>query len=186
MMRFTKGNLLDADVEAVINTVNTVGVMGKVIALMFKERFPDNFKLYAAACKAKEVKTGRMFVTAATELAGPRWIINFPTKEHWRSRTKVEWIEEGLKDLQAVIEEKEIRSIAVPPLGCGNGGLEWPVVRAIIEKALGDLDDVEVVGEVRAANSVEEVGERDQPECEDRDGRARPRVDQRDTEHRGG
>ncbi len=90
MMNFTQGNLLDARVDAVVNTVNTVGVMGKGIALMFKERFPENFKAYEAACRAKEVKIGQMLVTAGVELGGPRWIINFPTKKEWRHPTKLE------------------------------------------------------------------------------------------------
>ena len=145
MLRFTQGNLLDADVDAVVNTVNTVGVMGKGIALMFKDRFPDNFKVYVAACKRGEVQVGRMFVTSSPELSGPRWIINFPTKKHWRSPSKLEWIVEGLKDLRAVIATNEIRSIAIPPLGSGNGGLEWSEVRQHIEAALGDLESVEVV-----------------------------------------
>src|SRR5688572_9765584 len=116
MMRFTQGNLLDADVDAVVNTVNTVGVMGKGIALMFKERFPENFSAYAAACKSGEVQVGRMFVQAGAELDGPRLIINFPTKKHWRQPTQVEWIEAGLVDLKRVIRSKGIRSIALPPL----------------------------------------------------------------------
>ena len=94
MISFTQGNLLEADVEAVVNTVNTVGVMGKGIALMFKEAFPRNFREYEAACKRKEVVVGRMFVTETGELMGPKWIINFPTKTHWRQRTKMEWITE--------------------------------------------------------------------------------------------
>ncbi|MGH2542773.1 MAG: macro domain-containing protein, partial [Ardenticatenaceae bacterium] len=106
MLSFAQGNLLDADVEAVVNTVNTVGVMGKGIALMFKEAFPRNFKEYEAACKRKEVKVGRMFVTETGEFVGPKCIINFPTKVHWRQRTKMEWITEGLKDLRRVVEEK--------------------------------------------------------------------------------
>ncbi len=145
MTRFTQGNLLDADVDALVNTVNTVGVMGKGIALMFKERFPENYKTYAAACKRGEVETGRMFVTASVELSGPRWIINFPTKEHWRGQTQLAWIEEGLANLRRVIEEKQIRSIAIPPLGCGNGGLDWDVVKPLIAQALGDLEGVETV-----------------------------------------
>lgn len=145
MMRFTQGNLLDARVDALVNTVNTVGVMGKGIALMFKERFPENFSAYAAACQAAEVEVGRMFVQAGAELAGPKWIINFPTKQHWRQPTRVEWIDSGLADLKSVIRAKGIRSIALPPLGCGNGGLEWSEVRPRIEAALGDLADVEVV-----------------------------------------
>lgn len=145
MIRFTHGNLLEADVEAVVNTVNTVGVMGKGIALMFKESFPQNFKAYAIACKNEEVRVGSMFVTASEELAGPRWIINFPTKEHWRTKTKLAWIEDGLQDLKRVIQENEIRSIAIPPLGCGNGGQDWSVVRPMIESMLGKLDSVEIV-----------------------------------------
>lgn len=144
-MRFTRGNLLDEDVEAVVNTVNTVGVMGRGIALMFKERFPENFRAYAAACKRGEVEIGRMFVTANDELQGPRWIINFPTKKHWRQPSRLEWVQTGLADLRQVIQEKGIRSVAVPPLGCGNGGLDWRVVRPMIEQALADLDDVDVV-----------------------------------------
>lgn len=145
MIRFTQGNLLEAVVEAVVNTVNTVGVMGKGIALMFKERFPENCAAYEAACKAGKVEVGQMFVTAGVELEGPRWIINFPTKKHWRNPTKVEWIHSGLDALKEEIREKGIRSIAIPPLGCGNGGLEWSEVRPLIESALGDLPNVEVV-----------------------------------------
>jgi O-acetyl-ADP-ribose deacetylase (regulator of RNase III) len=145
MMRFTKGNLLDADVEAVVNTVNTVGVMGKGIALMFKERFPKNYEAYAAACKAGEVRIGRMFVSSVDELDGPRWVINFPTKQHWRAPTKLEWVRAGLEALKDVIRDKHIRSIAIPPLGCGNGGLDWDVVRPMIEEVLGDFVDVEIV-----------------------------------------
>jgi len=145
MMRFTQGNLLDARVDAVVNTVNTVGVMGKGIALMFKERFPENFKAYEAACKAGEVHVGRMFVQAGVELDGPRWIINFPTKKHWRQPTQLEWIESGLAALKDVIREKRIYSIALPPLGCGNGGLDWNDVRSRIEAALSEVEGVEIV-----------------------------------------
>jgi len=145
MMRFTQGNLLEADVDAVVNTVNTMGVMGKGIALMFKEQFPDNFRAYAAACKRGDVQVGSMFVAAAAELHGPRWIINFPTKKHWRGRTQLPWVEEGLEALRVVIQEKRIRSIAIPPLGCGNGGLEWSTVRPLIERALEGLDEVDVI-----------------------------------------
>ncbi len=145
MISYTHGNLLDAKVEAVVNTVNTVGVMGKGIALMFKEAFPENFKEYAAACKKGEVRLGHMFVTERNALMGPQWIINFPTKKHWRNPTKMEWVIEGLEDLKRVIEEKHICSIAVPPLGAGSGGLEWQVVRPHIEAALGSSPDVEVI-----------------------------------------
>lgn len=145
MITYAKGNLLNADVEAVVNTVNTVGVMGKGIALMFKEAFPMNFKEYKAACKRDEVEVGRMFVTETGKLMGPKWIINFPTKKHWRQPTKMEWITEGLKDLKKVIENNNIRSVAVPPLGCGNGGLDWHDVRPAIEDALDSLSGVEVI-----------------------------------------
>ncbi len=145
MIHFTQGNLLEADVDAVVNTVNTQGVMGKGIALMFKEKFSENFKSYAAACKRQEVQIGRMFVTSSPELLGPRWIINFPTKMHWRNPSKIEWIVEGLQDLRAVIEKHQIRSVAIPPLGSGNGGLDWSDVRRHIESALGDMDGVDVM-----------------------------------------
>jgi O-acetyl-ADP-ribose deacetylase (regulator of RNase III) len=144
MIRFTQGNLLEARVDAVVNTVNTVGVMGKGIALMFKERYPENYKAYAAACKANEVKVGEMFVTAGVELDGPRWIVNFPTKKDWRHPTRLEWVISGLDALKKIIQEKNIKSIAIPPLGCGNGGLDWRVVRPLMEKALRDIGNVEI------------------------------------------
>jgi O-acetyl-ADP-ribose deacetylase (regulator of RNase III) len=145
MLTFTHGNLLEAKVEAMVNTVNTVGVMGKGIALMFKERFPANFKAYEAACARGEVQTGTMFVTESPDLFGPRWIINFPTKQHWRGKTELRWIEDGLADLVRVVRELGIRSIAIPPLGCGNGGLDWGKVRPLVERAFLDLQGVETV-----------------------------------------
>lgn len=145
MIEFARGNLLESKAEALVNTVNTVGVMGKGVALMFKEAYPENFKAYEAACKKKEVRVGHMFVTERQALIGPKWIINFPTKQHWRGDSKMEWIESGLKDLKRVIAEKKIRSIAIPPLGSGNGGLNWPDVRPKIEAALGALNDVSVI-----------------------------------------
>ncbi|MCX8157080.1 MAG: macro domain-containing protein [Verrucomicrobiae bacterium] len=145
MIIFRQGNLLEADVEALVNTVNTRGVMGKGIALMFKDRYPDNFRAYAQACKSGAVRPGRMFVTATGELTGPRWIINFPTKEDWRKPSRLEWIETGLADLVRVIREKNIHSLALPPLGCGQGGLDWNQVRPLIEKAFAPLPTVQVV-----------------------------------------
>src|ERR1019366_5271691 len=139
MIELTTGNLLDADVEALVNTVNTVGVMGKGVALMFKEAFPENFKAYEAACKRKELRVGRMFVTERHQFIGPKFIINFPTKQHWRNPAKIEWVEAGLEDLERVIVENGIRSIAIPPLGSGNGGLNWSDVRKKIEAALAAL-----------------------------------------------
>ena len=145
MLNYTQGNLLLAQTEAIVNTVNTVGVMGKGIALMFRETFPRNMVAYAAACKAGEVNIGTMFVTETNELSGPKWVINFPTKKHWRQPSKLEWIKEGLQDLRKVLIEKSIHSISLPPLGCGNGGLEWAEVKPEIEKALGDLTNIEIV-----------------------------------------
>lgn len=145
MITFVRGNLLEAEVEALVNTVNTVGVMGKGIALMFKEAFPENFTQYAAACKRGGVVIGRMFVTRNEALVGPRWIINFPTKQHWRGPSHLDWISAGLEDLRRVIREHGIRSVAVPPLGTGNGGLDWRRVRPLISGALQGLEGVEVV-----------------------------------------
>lgn len=145
MIKYTTGNLLESDAEAVVNTVNTVGVMGKGIALLFKETFPDNFKAYAIACKLGEVQVGRMFVTHRNNMYGPKWIINFPTKKHWRQPSKLEWIQSGLTDLKEVIRRNDIRSLALPPLGAGNGGLEWLAVRSIIEESLADLPNVDII-----------------------------------------
>lgn len=145
MIVFAQGNLLEAGVDALVNTVNTDGIMGKGIALMFKERFPGNFRAYARACKQGEVRIGEMFVTQCDDIPGPEWIVNFPTKTHWRVRTRPEWIDAGLADLVRVIRDRGIRSIAVPPLGCGNGGLDWRGVRPRIEAALANLDGVEAV-----------------------------------------
>lgn len=144
MIHYTTGNLLEADVEALVNTVNTVGVMGKGIALMFKERYSKNMDEYAKACKAKQVVTGKMFVTETGELIGPQWIVNFPTKQHWRAKSQMAWVVEGLRDLRRFIIEKNVKSIAIPPLGAGNGGLNWSDVRPKVESALSDLVDVDV------------------------------------------
>lgn len=129
--------------EALVNPVNTVGVMGKGLALQFKVRFPGAFKAYAAACAARQIRVGEMFVTTG-ETNEPRWIVQFPTKEHWRNPSRLEWIRDGLVALRAVIQERQIRSVAIPPLGCGLGGLDWAKVRPMIEAALGDLPGVDV------------------------------------------
>ena len=144
MIKLAKGDLLEAPAEALLNTVNTVGVMGKGIALTFKQRFPDNYKAYASACDAGQVRVGEMFITPVCELSGPRWIINFPTKQDWRRPSKLEWVRDGLVALKRVIQERRIKSIAVPALGCGNGGLDWAVVRPMIEAAMRDLADLGV------------------------------------------
>ena len=145
MISFKQGNLLDAKVDAVVNTVNTVGIMGKGIALMFKERFPANFDSYARACKNNQVRIGEMFVTESEDLFGPRWIINFPTKTDWRVKTQLGWIRDGMRDLVRTIQENDIRSIAVPPLGCGNGGLDWTDVKPVIVNALAEIENLDAI-----------------------------------------
>lgn len=157
-----KGNLLEADVDALVNTVNTKGVMGKGIALQFKRAFPDNYKAYRAACEAGEVQLGRMFVTAG-RLVNPRVIINFPTKGHWRSRSRLQDIETGLQDLRRVIADYDVRSLALPPLGCGLGGLAWGEVRPLIEAALGDLPVQALVFEPSGPPAPESMVDRRQP-----------------------
>jgi O-acetyl-ADP-ribose deacetylase (regulator of RNase III) len=146
MIETTKGNLLEAPVEALVNTVNTVGVMGKGIALQFKQAYPAMFRAYEKACKAGEVKLGKVHVFDMGGLVGgPRWIINFPTKGHWRAGSRISDIESGLLDLVDMIKRLNIHSIAVPPLGCGHGGLDWKDVRPLIETTLGRLTDVRVL-----------------------------------------
>ncbi len=145
MIKYVEGNLLEAPVEALVNTVNTVGVMGKGIALMFKEAFPKNMREYSQACKAKEVVTGKMFTTQTNDFLGPQWIVNFPTKQHWRSKSKIEWIEDGLDDLKFFITSNQVKSIAIPPLGAGHGGLNWLDVKSRIEDKLSGLDNVEIL-----------------------------------------
>lgn len=141
-----RGNLLKADAEALVNTVNTVGVMGKGIALQFRKAFPDNFRAYEAACRQGEIRLGQVFVHATGKLTeNPRYIINFPTKKHWRSKARLSDIRRGLADLVRAIEDLQIRSIAIPPLGCGLGGLAWSQVRPLIVEALAPLEDVEVM-----------------------------------------
>jgi O-acetyl-ADP-ribose deacetylase (regulator of RNase III) len=133
-------NLLDSEADALVNTVNTVGIMGKGIALQFKNAFPANFKSYEKACKNGQVQLGSMFVFDAGQLMRPRWIINFPTKGHWRSNSRLGDVAAGLDDLRQVIERFGITSIAIPPLGCGNGGLDWNDVRPLILAKLANLD----------------------------------------------
>ncbi len=141
----THGDLLKQDdVDAIVNTVNCVGVMGKGIALQFRNRWPENFRAYEAACKAKQVSPGHMFVFDSGGLVKPNFIINFPTKDHWRGKSSIEFIRDGLVDLLMQIRRLGIRSIAIPPLGCGNGGLEWSTVRPLIEATFVDMPEIEV------------------------------------------
>lgn len=146
MIKYTTGDMLSAETEALVNTVNTVGVMGKGIALQFKDQYPNNFAAYHAACKAKQVEVGKMFVFEEQPMIGDKKIIiNFPTKKDWKHKSKIEYVESGLKDLAKVIEERRIKSIAMPPLGCGNGGLDWGGVKVLIEKYLSGLTDVDII-----------------------------------------
>lgn len=140
MIRLTEGNLLTSKAEALVNTVNTEGVMGKGIALQFKRAFPEVFDAYASACKAGRVELGKMHVVDLGGLVGgPRWVINFPTKKHWRARSRIADIEAGLADLVHVVQRLGIKSIAIPPLGCGHGGLKWEDVKPRIEAAFVDV-----------------------------------------------
>lgn len=145
MIENATGNLLQADAEALVNTVNTVGVMGKGIALQFRQAYPENYKAYRRACEHGEVAPGRMFVFRVGALSRPRFIINFPTKRHWRGKTRLQDIDDGLRDLVEVVRRENILSIAIPPLGCGSGGLDWEVVRPRIEAAFAKLPDVQVI-----------------------------------------
>ena len=146
MIQPTEGNLLKAPAEALVNTVNTEGVMGKGIALQFRQAYPSMFKAYAQACKVGRVQLGRMDVHDLGGLAeGPRWIINFPTKGHWRARSRIVDIDTGLEDLIRTVRRLDIRSIAVPPLGCGHGGLDWAQIRPRIEEAFAALPEVTVL-----------------------------------------
>jgi O-acetyl-ADP-ribose deacetylase (regulator of RNase III) len=145
MIEYKSGDILKEDAEALVNTVNCVGVMGRGIALQFKKAFPENFKAYASACKNEEVQPGRMFVFETGQLTNPRYIINFPTKRHWRGKSRMEDIEAGLKALVDIIRQYDIRSVALPPLGSGLGGLNWLEVRTHIAAALKPLAEVRII-----------------------------------------
>lgn len=146
MIEFKVGDILAEDVEALVNTVNCVGVMGRGVALQFKRAFPDNFKAYAERCKRSEMRPGEVFVFEPESLGGPRYIINFPTKRHWRGKSRPEDIESGLESLVDAIVERRIRSVALPPLGSGLGGLDWTrQVRPMLSASLSELADVRVV-----------------------------------------
>lgn len=145
MIQYSRGNIFTAKVDALVNTVNTVGVMGKGIALQFSREFPEIVRPYQTACASGELTPGRVFTVRLSTLEGPQYVINFPTKQHWRAKSKIEHIEAGLESLVEEIRRLKIRSIAIPPLGCGLGGLRWADVRLRIESALGELEDVEVL-----------------------------------------
>lgn len=145
MIRYTTGDILRADAEALVNTVNCVGIMGRGIALQFKNEFPANFKAYEAACKRDEVQPGKMFVFETGTFTNPKYIINFPTKRHWRGKSRMEDIDSGLVALGEEVRKRGIRSIAIPPLGSGLGGLNWGDVRPLIEAALRDVPNLDVI-----------------------------------------
>ncbi len=158
MIEITQGDILQADAEALVNTVNCVGVMGRGIALQFKKAFPDNFTAYKAACDRKELETGRVLVVDLLQLHLPRYVVNFPTKRHWKGKSRIEDIESGLAALVGEVRKRNIKSIAVPPLGCGLGGLDWAVVRPMIERAFDELSGVLVLlYEPKGAPAAEEM-----------------------------
>jgi O-acetyl-ADP-ribose deacetylase (regulator of RNase III) len=145
MIKYITGDILESSADALINTVNTVGVMGKGIALQFKKAYHNNYKAYVEACKRNEIEIGKVFIVKDSNLnSGTKYIINFPTKKDWRKPSEYSFIDAGLDDLVRVLKEYEIKSVAIPPLGAGNGGLEWEKVKKIIEQKLGNLD-VEIV-----------------------------------------
>jgi O-acetyl-ADP-ribose deacetylase (regulator of RNase III) len=145
MINLTQGDILKADAEALVNTVNCVGIMGRGVALQFKKAFPANFKAYELACKADQVQPGKMFVHDLNHLYNPRFIVNFPTKRHWKSQSRIEDIQSGLTDLITIIQQHNIRSIAIPPLGCGLGGLNWEDVKPLITEAFQAIPAVNVL-----------------------------------------
>ena len=145
MIKYVTGNLLNADAEALVNAVNTVGVMGKGIALQFRQAFPENYNFYRKACKRNEVVPGKMLVFVTGTLTNPRYIINFPTKRHWKDKSRIEDIRDGLRDLIGVVISRRIQSTAIPPLGCGLGGLRWEDVCPMIEEAFAPVPNVKVL-----------------------------------------
>ena len=163
MITYRTGDLLAAGTQALVNTVNTVGVMGKGIALQFAERYKENLRVYRAACMNGTLVPGTMLVVRDHDLQGERIIVNFPTKKDYKHKSKYEYIEAGLVALVSAIKENDIHSIAVPPLGCGNGGLDWDVVRPMIVRHLGGLDAEVVVYEpsVHARETLREAPTRD-------------------------
>lgn len=141
MIQYITGNILDSNAQALVNTVNTIGVMGKGIALQFKKAYPNNYKAYKKASQSAEIAVGKMFITKDSNVSsGEKIIINFPTKTDWKKPSEYKYIEDGLEDLIKVIKKNQIKSIAIPPLGAGNGGLKWEKVKRIIEEKLNNLN----------------------------------------------
>ncbi|MGB2819337.1 MAG: macro domain-containing protein, partial [Phycisphaerae bacterium] len=164
MIELKQGDILAANAEALVNTVNCVGVMGRGIALQFRKAFPKNFKAYKALCDRKELEPGKVYVFDLNRLENPRYVINFPTKKHWRSKSRLAYIESGLGALIEELRRRDIRSVAMPPLGCGLGGLEWEAVRKRIKEAFRDLPDVRVLlYEPTGAPTAEEMVKEKKP-----------------------
>lgn len=136
MIHYLKGNMFDSGAMALVNTVNLQGVMGKGIARQFKTYFPQNYIAYQKACKDGSIAIGKPFVYEEETLNGPKLIINFPTKNSWRKPSEYVYIEKGLESLISIIESYHITSIAIPPLGAGNGGLQWEKVKTIIDRIM--------------------------------------------------
>ncbi len=145
MIHFKAGDILQADVEALVNTVNCVGIMGRGIALQFRKEFPENYEVYRAACRRQELRPGAMLVFNLNRLQSPRYIINFPTKRHWKGKSRIEDIRVGLDALVDEVRRRGIASVAVPPLGCGLGGLDWSQVKPLVQRAFRALPDVQVL-----------------------------------------
>lgn len=158
MIELRHGDILKTKADALVNTVNCVGVMGRGIALQFKKAFPDVFKTYELVCKRGELKLGMVLVHDLDRLEQPHYVINLPTKRHWRSKSRIEDIEEGVEALIMEVRRLELKSVAVPPLGCGLGGLDWDEVRPRIERAFNELPNVQVLlFEPKGAPSAEEM-----------------------------
>ena len=162
MITYKQGNILFEQTDAIINTVNCVGVMGRGIALQFKKSYPDNFKAYKQACDKGEVQPGKMFIYSLGSLFSPKYIINFPTKRHWKGKSNIKDIQSGLLALKNDIQTLEIKSIAIPPLGCGLGGLNWQDVKQMIENTFRDINDVDIIVYEPSVN-VEQVKSKEVP-----------------------
>lgn len=139
MIKIVNTNLFNSTAEAYVNTVNCVGIMGKGIALEFRNRFPLYYKWYRDLCNQQLIKPGEPNIYVHSN-DNPRYIISFPTKNHWRNPSKIEWIEKGLDILRELIIENNLKSISIPTLGCGNGGLDWNVVKPLIIDKLFNLE----------------------------------------------
>ena len=172
MIEYKTGDILKEEAEALVNTVNCVGVMGRGIALQFKRAFPENFKAYVARCKRNAIQPGRVFVFETGQLTSPRYIINFPTKRHWRGKSRIEDIESGSAALAEEIRSRNIRSIAIPPLGSGLGGLNWPEVRVRLQAALKEFEDVKIIIFEPGGGSADERANRSSDVPEMTSGRA--------------